>query len=50
MDAAGRTVAGPLRSQSGTLELDLALPAGIYVARVTTDNGVRSNRRVVLTR
>ncbi len=50
MDAAGRTVAGPLRSQGGAIEMELALPAGIYVARVTTDSGVRSSRRVVITR
>lgn len=49
MDAAGRVVAGPQRSQGGTVQMDLALPAGVYVARVTTDKGARSSCRVVIT-
>lgn len=50
MDASGRRVAGPLRSQAGLVDLELAVPAGVYVARLTTDEGERMSCRVVITR
>ncbi|MEX1132656.1 MAG: choice-of-anchor B family protein [Flavobacteriales bacterium] len=50
MDATGRMVLGPVRVQGGSLELDLRVPAGTYMAECTLVSGERIVRRLVIAR
>jgi len=50
MDATGRMVLGPVRVQGGSLELDLRVPAGTYMAQCTLASGERIIRRLVIAR